>query len=153
MTCLADQVRQLLTLWIDSQDYAYQAVDGVPAHLLDKITIVEPWRRQAIEDARLLLSLPRQLGIGLEYHVEDELVPVAFGDWQETLQGVRLRISWSETMDSGASGMPNTDQNVVHTFERLVREDGEWRFAEIWDDKNRQEMLMWAEVLDPSRRQ
>ena len=71
MTCLADQVRQLLTLWIDSQDYAYQAVDGVPADLLDKITIVEPWRRQAIEDARLLLSLPRQLGIGLEYHVED----------------------------------------------------------------------------------
>jgi hypothetical protein len=109
--------------------------------LLATITAVEPYRSQAIDDARWYLAMPKLAGIGLTYQIVDPVSIVRFEGWEASISPLQTLLRWSITMDSGFN------DGAYEYLHRVAVEDDQWKIISIWDDALRNESLMFLEQL------
>ncbi len=105
----------------------------LPVWLLESITIYEPFRAQAIADAKLYWSIPLPFGFGMELFFPKSFEIASFQNWHESIHEFSAEMEYCERMD----GM-NCSRYAV-TLERLGRESGAWRLIEIFNEKEREQ--------------
>jgi hypothetical protein len=113
----------------------------IPDTLLATITNVEPYRSQAIVDARAYLALPKMVGIGLIYEIVDPVSIAPFDRWDTSISPLTIKLRWSQTM---YSGFTDYSQEQLH---RVAVEDDQWKIISVWDDALRKESFMFLEQL------
>lgn len=112
-------------------------VQDVPTRLQATITSTEPYRSQALADARLFLILPKPIGFGLTPVLRGAPTIVPFDCWREKISLLRLKLRWSERMDDDFS------DSADETLHRVGREDGRWIIVQLWDEALRQRSREW----------
>lgn len=113
----------------------------LPESLLNQITIVEPFRSQAIKDALIYWSMPSGFGFGMEVFFPEKIEIAAFRDWRETVQNLTAQMEYCDHMDG--TGCSRYDVKL----ERVGREAGEWRIIEIFSDAERPKMNKILEMM------
>ena len=106
----------------------------LPETCLAQITGVEPFRAQAIADAKIYYSMPHGLGFGMELVFPDAVEIVSFQSWRETIHQFTAQMEYCERMD----GTDCVRYDVK--LERIGRENGAWRIIEVFDAAKRAEM-------------
>src|SRR5262245_48319125 len=139
-----DQLLALSALWLDARPMvfagSYEPRD-VPDALLATITATEPYRSQAIDDARYYLAMPKLAGIGLTYQIVEPISIVRFEGWESSVSPLQILLLWSQAMESGFNDA------AYEYLQRVAVEDDQWKIVSIWDDASRKESLMFLERL------
>lgn len=107
----------------------------IPVHLAAALTRHEPYRTQALTDARLFLATPLLAGIGLEFELVSPLEPFPYAHWSETISPLQIRLTWMRTMAGDQIDW------AYEGIERVAFEDGEWRIVCFWNDVDRDIVL------------
>ncbi len=105
----------------------------VPAVLRETITRREPYRRQALADAAVYLTLPYLAGIGLEFTPEVRAMR-PFERWPISIAPFNFRLSWTLHLDGRE---PDLRRDA---WARVVLEEGRWKIAAFWDDDARRKV-------------
>jgi len=139
---LASGLQDLIETWMRSKPLftpnPFEIVErDVPPHLAASITRYEPYRVQALADARIFLGIPLMAGIGLEFEIPEPIEMVPFAQWAQTISPLRIRLTWMRTM---AGDIIDTSES---TIARVGREAGEWRIISFFDEADRQAMAKW----------
>lgn len=113
----------------------------LPDWVLEKITSVEPFRAQVIEDATLYWAMPMPFGFGMELFVPENIEISPFQNWQETIRNFTAKMEYCEDM----SGRECYRYEVK--LERIGRENDEWRIIEIFDQTERAQTTKVFEFL------
>jgi hypothetical protein len=139
-----EQLLALITLWMNARPIGFagsREPREIPDALLATITNIEPYRSQAIVDARAYLALPKMVGIGLIYEIVEPVSIVPFDRWDTSISPLKIKLLWSRTMDSGF-----TDYSHEH-LHRVALEGDRWKIISVWDDALRKESSMFLEYL------
>ena len=134
----------LIELWMEARPIGLAGNHeprAVSEALLATITTREPYRSQAIADAREYLAMPKLVGIGLIYEIVDPVAIVPFDMWDSSISRLTIKLLWSRTMDSGF-----TDY-AYDQLDRVAVEDNRWKNVSVWDEASRKESLMFLEQL------
>lgn len=106
----------------------------IPEDCLAQITAVEPFRSQAIEDAKIYYSMPHALGFGMELFFPETVGIVSFESWSETIHRFTAQMEYHERMDG--TGYVGYEVKL----ERVGLEGGAWRIIEIFGAEERARM-------------
>jgi hypothetical protein len=138
------QLLALAKLWLDARPLGLAGSHGprtVPDALLATITAVEPYRSQAIDEARTYLATPKLAGIALTYQLAEPISIVRFERWETSISPLKILLRWSLTMDS------DFNDAAYEYLHRVAVEDAQWKIVSIWDDTLRKEHLLYIEQL------
>lgn len=106
----------------------------IPETCLAQITEVEPFRAQAIEDAKIYYSMPHGFGFGMELFFPERVEIVSFQNWRETIHALNAQMEYCERMEG------TTSVRYDVKLERIGRENGAWRIIEVFDATERERM-------------
>lgn len=111
--------------------------------LMATITRRPRYREQVIADASLWSRLGQPpTGIGREHFLQRLPAPAPFDGWEVALHPVALRVEWARTM-------PGLEVDYFSfAIDRLVLEDGEWRVAQLYGDRDRDQVCRVIDYLD-----
>jgi hypothetical protein len=126
-----ENLKTLMSEWAFRRGREASATDflenpEIPEDCLARITDCEPFRSQAIEDAKIYYSMPFAIGFGMELFFPDAVEIVPFQSWRETIHALNAQMKYCERMD---------DADYIGyevRLERVGREDGEWRIIEAF---------------------
>lgn len=113
---------------------AFSENPHLPASILSRITSVEPFRAQAIEDATIHFALPMPFGFGMEIFFPETVELVPFQGWRKTIQNVSVQIEYCEHMDGTNCYRFNVN------LERIGRENDDWKIIEVFSAEQRRQM-------------
>lgn len=107
---------------------------NLPETCLAQLTNVEPFRSQAIEDAKIYYSMPHGFGFGMELFFPEQVEIVSFQSWRETIYAFTAQMEYCVRTD----GADCVRYDVK--LERVGRENGAWRIIEIFNAAERVRM-------------
>ncbi|MEZ4868412.1 MAG: hypothetical protein R3C14_44195 [Caldilineaceae bacterium] len=113
----------------------------VPDAIVARVTVHEPYRTQALADAKLWMGIPMLFGIGLEVTVLEPLVVEHFDRWLKSIYGVRINVNWAYDM----SGQQT--EGFKTRLARVGFEDGGWRIIQVMEDAERTAMRAQMQLV------
>ncbi len=115
----------------------------VPSDLATSITRRSIYRQQVLNDAELWSRLGRPAtGVGTEHFLRPLPAPESFDGWNISLHQVSLRVEWARTM-------PGLEVDYyAFAIDRIVLEDGVWKIAALYSDRDRQQICKVLDYLD-----
>lgn len=144
-----DSLVALVEQWLRAQPIASgltvedPARVNLPASLVVTITKEQPWRQQALEDARCFLASSTFYGWGMEVLLESDLRPTHHDLWSVCVSPLRFRTAWPRSGNMGGSEVDFNDGE----FERVAVEDGCWRVVEVWNRNTREQYRTVVEMV------
>lgn len=112
---------------------------SLPDWVLDKITSIEPFRSQAIEDAKIYWAMPMPFGFGMELFLPEKIETSPFQDWQETIHNFTAQMEYCERMDCLDC------HRYDIKLERIGYEKGEWLIIKVF---NESELIQFRKAFD-----
>src|SRR4051812_15589145 len=94
----------LARTWIEARPFGLpcaEDVAAIPARLQALLTTVEPYRSQALADARRFLALPKPIGLGLTVTLAALTEATPCAGWARSIRPLQLHVAWAERMDGG----------------------------------------------------
>jgi len=130
----------LARTWVEARPFGRPRADDVaviPAPVQALLTTVEPYRSQALADARRFLALPKPIGFGLTATLAalPETAPCA--GWARSIRLLQLHLAWAERMDGGYT------DSADETIAQVAWEDGRWVVVQLWDAALRRQAEAW----------
>lgn len=114
----------------------------VPESLAATVTREQPFRRQALDDARYWLAVPQPLGLGMEVYLEEgDLAIRPAPPWSASVAPLRFVASWADRMDAWSQQVESARLSIA----QVASEDGEWRVVALWTPEERRQHMKFLE--------
>lgn len=141
-----ENLKNLITDWAFRKEREFYPTSflenpALPEWLLSKITSVEKFRSQTIDDAKLYWEISLPFGFGMQLFFPDNIEIESFLNWRETIQNYKAEMEYCERMD----GMTCDRYDVK--IKRLGYENGEWKIIEIFNPKEREQMKKFVAFM------
>jgi hypothetical protein len=151
MTQQGDQeLIELVHLWMSHKPTGGLTSDGasrsstVPEELVATMSGSD---EQLLADAKMWLTIAGPVGLGLRYELRDCHIR-RDEQGREMIAPFRFQAQWATSMSTMASGWEHHD----YDFAKLVKEEGRWKVAAIFDESQRDELLRQMKIVEALRR-
>ena len=151
MTQQGDQeLIALVHLWMSHKPTGGLTSDGasrsstVPEELVATMSGSD---EQLLADAKMWLTIAGPVGLGLRYELRDCHIR-RDEQGREMIAPFRFQAQWATSMSTMASGWEHHD----YDFAKLVKEEGRWKVAAIFDESQRDELSRQMKIVEALRR-